>query len=148
MIQIIPPSIEAGEIVSDRAVLVASSVQDVVNLRAAGIKNPSVALPFVKRLSPKVDAEPLLVARHDMTDSSEVWSALARSIPVLYPVDSAYGEQVFHAGLPYDDSLEIAGDFALLSQDRDKLGDVVWLPSPKASLGALLRLALLLRKLA
>ncbi len=144
IIQLVPPGIEAKDVVSERAVLVASSVQDVINLRSAGIRNPSVALPFVKRLAPKPDADPLVVAQNDLTDSSEVWGALACSIPVLYPAGSAYGEQVFHAGLPYGDSSETAADLDLLEQD--KLTEIVWMPSPAASLGALLRLASALEK--
>jgi len=147
-IQLIPPSIEARDIVSEHVVLVASSVQDVVNLRAAGIKNPSVALPFVRRMPPSANAAPLVIAPGDLTDSSEVWSALAQSIPIFYPGGSAYGEQVFHAGLPYENRSDLNADTELLRSEHGDLSRVIWIPSPASSLRALLRLSAALERLA
>jgi glycosyltransferase involved in cell wall biosynthesis len=143
-IQLVPPDVERNEIISDQAILIASSVQDVVNLRSSGIRNPSVALPFVPKSSATLDFEPLVVAEEDLMASSKVWTALAQSIPVFYPAESAYGEQVFHAGLPYSDRAE--GGAALLEGDRKKFQEVIWMPSPASSLGALLRLASALEK--
>lgn len=143
-IQLIPANVERTEIIP-QAVLVAPSVQDVVNLRQTGIAQPSVALPFVSKTASS-DAPPLVVDFTDRTASAAVWEAVARGIPVLYPQDSAYGEQVFHAGLPYHDAAEIPLGVALLERDRRGFQETSWMPTPASSLGALLRLASALSK--
>lgn len=134
MIQLIPSGVKKEDIAGKRVALIAPSVQDVVNLRQAGISNPAVALPFIKKKAPaKGDA--LVVALGDRTASASIWAALAEGRFVLYPTDSAYGEQVFHGGLPY----ESEADVEELAKS-EILGEMVWMPSPAASLGALLRL--------
>lgn len=143
-IQLVPANVERTEIIP-QAVLVAPSVQDVVNLRQAGITQPSVALPFVSKTAPS-EASPLVIEAMDRTASAAVWAAVAQGTPVLYPQDSAYGEQVFHAGLPYHDAAEIPLGIALLERDRRSFQEAGWMPTPASSLGALLRLATALSK--
>lgn len=144
VIQIVPSNVEPKDIIP-KAVLIAPSVQDVVNFHQAGITQPSVALPLVKKAAAP-DAPPLVVEATDRTASAAVWKAVAQGTPVLYPQDSAYGEQVFHAGLPYHDAAEIPLGVALLERDRRSFQEAGWMPTPASSLSALLRLATALSK--
>lgn len=99
VMQWVVPAVGPSEILPG-AVVVAPSVQDVVNLRAAGVANPAVVLPVPVSASSE-DASPLVISREDPRASLEVWRAMAAGRPVVYPRESAYYEQVFHGGLGY-----------------------------------------------
>lgn len=83
------------------ALLITPAVQDVVNLRASGCTQPAVSIPFADESGEQSD-EPFVVTEGDMTASCKVWRALEEGRPVIYPEQTAYYEQVFHAGIPYE----------------------------------------------
>lgn len=82
-------------------VLIGLAVQDIINLHSAGCNQPSVVIPFLDASGEQSD-EPFIVPEGDMKASCKVWKALEDGRPVIYPEESAYYEQVFHAGLPYE----------------------------------------------
>lgn len=93
------------------ATVVAPSVQDVVNLRHRGCHHPAVVLPLVFGAEEE-SSEPLVIKERDLDASLRIWTAISTGRPVLYPERSAYYEQVFHAGLPYE-----SGDGLLAAQE-------------------------------
>lgn len=108
-VQWIVPGMGGAEIFS-HATVVVPAVQDAWNLRASGCARPVVVCPVVEAAG-EVSDEPFVVERGDREASLLVWSAMAAGRPVVYPDDSAYGEQVFHGGLRYsaaDDPQRVA----------------------------------------
>lgn len=102
-IQFIVPGMEQ---VPPGAMVVAPSVQDIINLRAANCLAPAVVIPFI--FDPATGTEEALVIEEgDSQASLTVWRALLAGQPVLYPKGSAYYEQVFHAGAPWGGSQAI-----------------------------------------
>ena len=148
------------------ALLVAPSVQDVLNLRAAGCFQPAVVLPWpmasAKSLSENLSSkstdaanncvapvlasssidytlsrcapstpcsssasatlktgseEPLVVAREDHFASLDIWKAMSVGRPIVYSSNSAYYEQVFHAGLSFQSEEELP---QLIQKAREK----------------------------
>jgi len=89
------------------ALLVAPSVQDVVNLRAAGCFQPAVVLPWPITLAKQHSDEPFIVAPGDRFASLDIWKAMNAGRPIVYPRDSAYYEQVFHAGFSFQSEEEL-----------------------------------------
>ncbi|MBX9577053.1 MAG: glycosyltransferase family 4 protein [Chthoniobacterales bacterium] len=138
------------------ALLVAPSVQDVLNLRAAGCFQSAVVLPWpiasAKSLSENLSSkstdaanncvapvlasssidytlsrcasstpcssstsatfktgseEPLVVAQDDHFASLDIWKAMSAGRPIVYSSNSAYYEQVFHAGLSFQSEEEL-----------------------------------------
>jgi len=83
------------------ALLVAPSVQDVVNLRVAGCLQPAIVLPWPIASAKSFSEEPLVIAQGDRFASLDIWKAMSAGRPIVYPRDSAYYEQVFHAGLSF-----------------------------------------------
>lgn len=137
--QCVVPGMPKEELLSDAA-LIAPSVQDVVNLRSEGCRQPTVTIPFVK-ISDKEAEEPLVVASGNQDASLQIWEALAEGRPVIYPENSAYYEQVFHAGLAYGEGEDPT---LLVEQARgmvSELRELRYLPSSRTSanlFGALL----------
>ena len=83
------------------ATLVGPAVQDVLNLRIAEIRNPSITLPVPMR--PLGEPEEWHILKPgDASSSIPVWRALAARRAVLYPRGSPYFEQVFWGGLAFD----------------------------------------------
>jgi glycosyltransferase involved in cell wall biosynthesis len=93
------PGTPAAELLVN-ASLIAPSVQDVVNLRREGCRQPAIVLPVLEPPE-KQSTEPFVVHRENREASLQVWKALGEERPVIYPEESAYYEQVFHAGLSY-----------------------------------------------
>ncbi|MBM3856798.1 MAG: glycosyltransferase family 4 protein [Verrucomicrobia bacterium] len=91
------------------ALLIAPSVQDVLNLRVAGCFQPAIVLPWpVASVALKTSfSEPLMVAKGDRFASLDIWKAMSAGRPIVYPRDSAYYEQVFHAGLSFQSEEEL-----------------------------------------
>ncbi|MEI6416305.1 MAG: glycosyltransferase family 4 protein [Verrucomicrobiota bacterium] len=99
------------------ALLVAPSVQDVFNLRAAGCFQPAVVLPWPMASAKSLSEEPLVVAQEDHFASLDIWKAMSAGRPIVYPNDSAYYEQVFHAGLSFQSEEELP---QLIHKAREK----------------------------
>ena len=110
------------------ALLVAPSVQDILNLRASGNFQPAVALatPFAG-MDPSTDA--LLVESGEVGASVRIWRAMAAGRPVVYPEGTAYYEQVFHAGLRYSLQTEIPTLTKLAADNREELRSFAHLPA-------------------
>ena len=110
------------------ALLVAPSVQDVLNLRASGNFQHAVALAIpLAGLDPSHDALP--VGPGDAGASLRVWRAMAAGRPVVYPEGSAYYEQVFHAGLRYSRQTDIAALAKFAADHREELRSFARLPA-------------------
>ena len=110
------------------ALLIAPSVQDVVNLRTEGITQTAIVIPVLNP-SKKKNHFPLVVTEGDREASLKIWRALSSGQCVIYPEHSAYYEQVFHAGFSY-----FAGqDPNLFAEEAERmnpdLGELVYLPS-------------------
>jgi hypothetical protein len=118
-VQWVVPGMAGVEIFSDATVVV-PSVQDALNLRALGCGRPVVVCPVVEAAG-EVSDEPFVVERGDREASMRVWGAMAAGRPVVYPDDSAYGEQVFHGGLRYSESEDPQRVAALA---RDEAGEL------------------------
>jgi hypothetical protein len=124
------------------AFLIAPSVQDIVNLRSQGCCQPTAVIPITESLGGQ-SAEPFVVQRENRTASLQVWEALHEGRPVIYPQESAYYEQVFHAGIGYaagEDPDQIA------EQGREmatELRALRYIPSSRATRGLLQALLLI-----
>lgn len=79
---------------------IAFSVQDAVNFRAAGGKAPVVVCPLVFSGREK-HALQTVVGENDRRASLQVSQCLQAGGVAVYPRESAYYYQVFHAGVPY-----------------------------------------------
>lgn len=88
------------EYLQKEALLVAPSVQDIINLRSEGCTQPAVVIPFPLKKE-KTSDELLVVDTADRHASIKIWRAMAAGQPVVYPESSAYYWQVFHGGLSY-----------------------------------------------
>ena len=138
--QWVVPEMSKEELLS-HALLIASSVQDVVNLRSAGVRQPAIALPFFETMGNQSD-EPLVVEQGDLGASIRVWEALGEGRPVIYPAKSAYYEQVFHAGLSYaegDDAANLADQAHYLTPEFRELRYIPSITESARLLGALLQ---------
>jgi len=137
LFQLVAPSTTIDSILPS-ITLIAPSVQDVVNLRAAGAKNPAVVIPFY--FAAREGGGSFLVEGGDTRASLSVWGALLAGEPVLYPADSAYYEQVFHAGLPFSTEAERREHLVRLVGERDDFAALISAPDPKRSARLLLKL--------
>ncbi len=99
-LQWIVPQMEKEHILPD-ALLVVPSVQDVVNLRDMGCFQPVIVLPWPIASAKTCSEEPLVIAKDDRFASLEIWKAMMRGRPIVYPDQLAYYEQVFHAGFSF-----------------------------------------------
>lgn len=118
------------------ATLIAPSVQDILNLRMLDVLNPAVALP-VPLDAEGVASEPLVVEKDDRNASLRVWRALLAGRPVAYPMNSAYGEQVFWAGIPFQGETTTSNPLLPNLQD---FRDLVKIPDLKSAEQALRKL--------
>jgi len=126
-LQWVVPGLPADKLVPS-ALLVAPSVQDVINLRALGDFQPAVALAVPLTGSGALH-NPLLVEPGDIGASVRIWRAMAAGRPVVYPEGSAYYEQVFHAGMRYSLPAEIAGFAKVAADNREELCSFAHLPT-------------------
>jgi hypothetical protein len=110
------------------ALLVAPSVQDVLNLRAEGQLQAAVVsgMPMTS-LNPAHEA--LLVEPGDVGASVRIWRALASGQPVIYPEGTAYYEQVFHAGLRYSRQSDAAALTKFAAENQEELRTFAHLPA-------------------
>lgn len=114
LIQLVSPTFD--DVVPAGATVIAPAVQDVVNLRRRGCTNAAVVIPLV--LEPgAASSEALVVGEGDLRASVEIWQALLAGRAVIYPQRSAYYEQVFHAGLPYENPADLAEKRELAARD-------------------------------
>ena len=118
---------------SENTVLVAPSVQDVLNLR--GLRQTAVVIPFRDSFPDETGEGPLVVEGHDA--SLRVWGALAAGRPVVYPDDAAYFEQVFHAGVGFGWTRDRASAIAIAAQDFSRFAEFIRIPTDKESASAL-----------
>ena len=100
-LQWVVPGMPKEELI-ENAFLIAPSVQDVVNLRKQGCRQPAIAIPVLESAE-KLSDEPFVVQAENQTASLQIWKAIREGRPVIYPEKSAYYEQVFHAGISYKD---------------------------------------------
>ena len=126
VIQWITPRIHQSIIVPD-ALLVAPSVQDVINLRSEGFKQTAITIPILNP-SEKTDHSPLVIAEGDREASLKVWHALGSGQAVIYPEQSAYYEQVFHAGCCYSPGQDPSQLLEEVGRVNSELGGLVYLP--------------------
>lgn len=99
-LQWIVPSMQKEHLLPD-ALLIAPSVQDVLNLRAAGCFQPVIVLPWPMASGTSLSEEPFVVLSADKKASLDVSKAMNVGRPIVYPSHSAYYEQVFHAGISF-----------------------------------------------
>lgn len=125
-LQWIVPGYPASQIIAP-ALLIAPSVQDVVNLRAAGCGHPAIVMevPF----APDDSKAPLLVECGDLQASVRIWRAMAGGRPVVYPEASAYHEQVFHAGMAYSQQSEAPPLVRVAAENAEELRSFTALPT-------------------
>jgi glycosyltransferase involved in cell wall biosynthesis len=142
-LQWVVPGMQKEELI-ENAFLIAPSVQDIVNLRSQGCRQSTVTIPMTGSLGEQ-SAEPFVVERENRVASLQVWKALQEGRPVIYPQESAYYEQVFHAGLGYaagEDPDQIA------EQGREiatELRELRYIPSSRVTRGLLKALLLVSR---
>ncbi|MCE9542810.1 MAG: glycosyltransferase [Verrucomicrobia bacterium] len=131
----------AKDVLLPDAFLISPSVQDVLNLRSAGCRQPAVAIPFLESME-KQSEEPCVIAQGNRDASLQVWEALVEGRSVIYPENSAYYEQVFHAGLAYGDQENPESLADQARQMSPEFRELRYIPSLRTSaslLGALLR---------
>ena len=133
--QWVVPGMPKEELLGD-ASLIAVSVQEVVNLRSDGCRQPAVTIPVVE-ISDKEAKEPLVVATGNRDASLQIWEALAEGRPVIYPENSAYYEQVFHAGIAYGEGEDPAPLAEQACGIVAELRALRYLPSLRATQGVL-----------
>lgn len=136
-IQFVSSSTDRKTIRND-AIVVAQSVQDVVNLRQVGLPNACVVIPFIFSATP--GSGPLEIEPGDKLASVPVWNALAGGRQVIYPKDSAYYEQVFHAGVPYSDETEREQARKSIAACAADFAEVTFIPDLTSSTNALMKL--------
>ena len=110
------------------ATLIAPAVQDILNLRALDILNPAVVLPVPLNVESN-DRGVFRIMPGDVAASLHIARALSAGRPVLYPIDSAYREQVFWAGIPYKDDVHAVQSAIPTSQE---FRDLTKAPDSKA----------------
>lgn len=100
------------------ALLVVPSVQDVLNLRAAGCFQPAIVFPWPLTSAKSFSDEPFIVSKEDRFASLDIWKAMSLGRPIVYPNNSAYYEQVFHAGFSFQSEEELP---QLIQRAREKV---------------------------
>lgn len=129
-IQWVVPGLPVDQLVSS-AILVAPSVQDILNLRNSGYFQPAlaVAVPFH---ADGREEEPLLVEPDDLKASVRIWRAMAGGRPVVYPEVTGYYEQVFHAGVAFSSSAGAEGALKMAAESAAELRSFARLPAPES----------------
>lgn len=107
------------------------SVQDALNLRRDGLSQAVSVIPTLAALAP--GEGPLLVEEGDTQASLRVWAALKGGHPVAYPASSAYGEQVFHAGLAWGERIARADAPAALAERAAEFSALIRIPTEAES---------------
>lgn len=105
-LQWIVPEMAKEHIIPD-ALLLAPSVQDVLNLRSRGFFQPALVFPWPIASAKSLSEEPLVIAKEDRFASLDILKAMNLGRPIVYPNDSAYYEQVFHGGLAFESEEEL-----------------------------------------
>jgi glycosyltransferase involved in cell wall biosynthesis len=82
------------------ATLVVPAVQDLLNIRQRDVWNPAVVLPIPFRQMASGSGW-FVVAENDISASIPIWRSMSAGRPVLYPERSAYFEQVYWGGMPW-----------------------------------------------
>lgn len=137
VVQFLPPDAPPG-LRPPQAVIVAQAVEDTVNRRSAGSPHAEVVIPFIFQGDGRDG--PLVIEQGDRMASVRIWKALLSGRPVLYPDDSAYGEQVFHAGLPYHHPAEIPTALKAMENGLEDFKALIRAPRRKTSAQALKKL--------
>jgi hypothetical protein len=106
-------------------------VQEAVNYRSSGGKNPSLVCP-IPVLAAETNHAPFVVESGNLTATEAIAHAMACGQPVVYPEHTAYYYQVFHGGLPYGSSRTrqeavetarlCAADFQALARPAKSMG--------------------------
>ena len=104
------------------------SVQDVLNLRLEGFKQTAITIPILNPAGKK-NQSPLVIAEGDRDASLKVWRALSSGQTVIYPEQSAYYEQVFHAGCSYFSGQDPTRILEEAGRVNPELKGLVYLPS-------------------
>jgi hypothetical protein len=127
LLQWIVPGFPEPHILAD-ALLITPSVQDVLNLRSSG--HTQSAIVMTVPLSGLGDpGEPLLIEPSDVGASIRIWRALSAGRPVIYPEDSAFYEQVFHAGLSYSKQSEAENPIRMATDASAEFRSLAHLPT-------------------
>jgi hypothetical protein len=112
----------------DPACRIALSAQDAVNFKATGSKAPVVVCPLVfeggGRKHPR-----LVVEEGDLTASLAVWRCMHDGGVAIYPRESAYYYQVFHAGVAYGEGRSRAEASELVTNQGETLAALARAPS-------------------
>ncbi len=135
-LRFIIPGVAASDVQTGE-LLAVPSVQDALNLKNQGIRNPSIVMPFVSPPPQLPDQKPYLVRPGDDSASLRVWAALAGGCPVVYPESSAYYEQVFHAGIAYGGECDQENAMKRADINFRELSSLIRIPSVRESSRAL-----------
>jgi glycosyltransferase involved in cell wall biosynthesis len=113
------------------ACVIFASVQEVVNYRSSGGKNPVLVCPIPPTVA-QTNHAPFVVERENLTATESIARAMADGQPVVYPEHLTYYYQVFHGGLPYglsrtrQEAIETArlhaADFQALARPAKTMG--------------------------
>ncbi|MFZ4115590.1 MAG: glycosyltransferase family 4 protein [Chthoniobacterales bacterium] len=139
--QWVVPSLPLSYVLSEAAVIT-PAVQDSVNLRRAGLLNPTIVLPvpFFEYEEKIASDEPLLVEEGDSTASIKIWKAMATGRPIIYPALSAYYEQVFHGGFSYKNKEEIPALLEIAWKEAPELRMLAKVPTRESAKKAIRQL--------
>jgi glycosyltransferase involved in cell wall biosynthesis len=137
--QWITPSMPLKSLLQE-ASIIAPGVQDIVNLRSAGLLNVAMALPLPILSDQELYEEPLIILEEDTTASLTIWKAIAAGRPIIYPAASAYYEQVFHAGFSYKHETEIPMLLEMARKEAPQLRMLAKVPSRESAQKAIKQL--------
>ncbi|MCF7729723.1 MAG: hypothetical protein K9M81_05065 [Chthoniobacterales bacterium] len=122
------------------ASIIAPGVQDIVNLRSAGLLNSAMVLPLPILSNQGLCEEPLIILEEDTTASLTIWKAMAAGRPIIYPIASAYYEQVFHGGFSYQQEEEIPMLLEMARKEALRLRVLAKVPSRESAQKAIKQL--------
>ncbi len=113
------------------ACVIFTSVQEIVNFRSSGGKNPVLVCPIPLTVA-ETNHDPFVVESDNLTATEFIARAMADGQPVVYPEHLTYYYQVFHGGLPYgscrtrQEAIETArlftADFQALARPAKTMG--------------------------
>lgn len=99
---------------------IALSVQDAVNFKKTGNEAPVVVCPLVFTAEER-KARVVVIQEDDDRASLSAWRCLLGGGVPVYPRESAYYYQIFHAGVPYGDNRSQAEAEALAGREENFL---------------------------
>jgi glycosyltransferase involved in cell wall biosynthesis len=137
--QWITPSMSCASLLQE-ASIIAPGVQDIVNLRSAGLLNSVMVLPLPILSDQDLCEEPLVIYEKDTTASLTIWKAMAAGRPIIYPIASAYYEQVFHGGFSYQQEQEIPMLLEMARKEAPQLRALAKVPSRESAQKAIKQL--------